>query len=94
MCTKGSKTADTYSIQLKEKKTKNVCYRSCVFVIDLGLIISFKSEIVTKRPPSECFKTFGVIFFFLALETITIAVVNGKTSFMCELSVTCNALWE
>ena len=40
------------------------------------------------------FFTFGVIFFFLALEAITIAVVYGKTSFMGELSVTCNALWE
>ena len=40
------------------------------------------------------FFTFGVIFFFLALEAITIAVVNCKTSFMAELSVTYNALWE
>ena len=59
------------------------------------IVISFNSEIVTKRPPSKCFKTFGVIFFFLALEAITIVVVvNCKTSFMRESSVTCNALWE
>ena len=32
-------------------------------------------------------------FFLLALEA-TIAVVNCKTSFMGELSVRCNALWE
>ena len=32
--------------------------------------------------------------FFLTLKAITIAVVNCKTSFMRELSVTCNALWE
>ena len=32
--------------------------------------------------------------FFLALKAITIAVVNCKTSFMRELSVTSNALWE
>ena len=38
--------------------------------------------------------TFGVIFFFLTHEAITIAVVNCKTSLMCELSVTCNALWK
>ena len=60
----------------------------------MGLVISFNSEIITKRPPSECFKNFGVLFFFLALEAITIAVVNCKTSFMRELSVTCNAVWE
>ena len=32
--------------------------------------------------------------FFLALKAVTITVVNCKTSFMRELSVTCNALWE
>ena len=57
---------------------------------DLGLIISFNSEIITKRPPSKCFLLLESYFFFLALE----AIVNCKTSFMGELSVTCNAHWE
>ena len=35
-----------------------------------------------------------IFFFYLALEAITIAVVNCKTSFMRELSVACYALWE
>ena len=60
----------------------------------MGLIISFNGEIMTNRPPSNCSYTFGVIIFFLALKAVTIAVVNCKTSFMGELSVTCNALWE
>ena len=34
------------------------------------------------------------MFFFFALKAITIAAVNFKASFMCESSVTCNALWE
>ena len=34
------------------------------------------------------------MFFFSALKAITIAAVNFKASFMCESSVTCNALWE
>ena len=34
------------------------------------------------------------MFFFFALKAITIAAVNFQASFMCESSVTCNALWE
>ena len=34
------------------------------------------------------------MFFFFALKAIKIAAVNFKASFMCESSVTCNALWE
>ena len=34
------------------------------------------------------------MFFFFALKAITIAAVTLKASFMCEASVTCNALWE
>ena len=74
--------------------TWNVCYRSCVFIKRFGLVISFNCEIVTKRPPYKCFKTFGVTFFILALVAISFAVVNCKTSFMHWLSVMCNALWE
>ena len=32
--------------------------------LDLGLLITFNSEIVTRRSPSKCFLTFGVIYFF------------------------------
>ena len=34
------------------------------------------------------------MFFFFALKAITIAAVNFNASFMCESSVTCNAIWE
>ena len=36
----------------------------------------------------------SLVFFFFALEAITITPVNCKTSFTRELSVTCNAFWE
>ena len=35
-----------------------------------------------------------MLFFFLALEAITIAAANCKTSFTSESSVTCSAFWE
>ena len=34
------------------------------------------------------------MFFFFALKAITIAAVNFNASFMCESSVTCNAIRE
>ena len=40
------------------------------------------------------FKLLESYIFFLALEGITIAAVNCKTSSMHESSVRCSALWE
>ena len=76
--------------------TWNVHYKCCFFIKRFGPHHQFHNEIVTKRLQSNCFLIFRVIsFFFLVLEAITIAAVKCKTSFMRELSVTCNnALWE
>ena len=39
-------------------------------------------------------KRLSYVVFFLALEAITIAAANCKTSFTSESSVTCSAFWE
>ena len=54
----------------------------------------FNSEIVTKRLHSNCFLNFWSHIFFSALEAITIADVNCKTSFIRKSSVPCNEPWE
>ena len=68
-------------------------------------ILSFRNEIWASSSVSTVklsLKDFILIivfkllepFFFSALEAITIAAANCKTSFMRESSVTCNALWN
>ena len=53
-------------------------YYYCLIVI---IICSFNSEMVTvNRPPTKCFQTFWVLFFVLALEAVTIAVINTVNS--------------
>ena len=63
---------------------------------DLGLNISFNSEIVTKRLHSYCFKLLESDIPLLGTGSHNnIAAANCKTSsFMRVSSVTCNALWE
>ena len=76
--------------------TWNVHYRSCVFIVKE--IWASSSVSIVKSSPKDyllnVFKLLETYFFFLALEAITIAVVNCKTSFMWESSVMCNALWK
>ena len=51
--------------------------------------------VARKSPRSEWVKlSESYVLFFLALEVITVAAVNCKTSFMRESSITCNAVWE
>ena len=98
MCTKVSKTQDSSVIQLKEYVCSLETFTTdLVFSSrDLGLIISFTVKLSLKDYILIMLflKFWSHMFFFLLLEAITIPAVNCTTSFMCESSVTRNALWE
>ena len=90
-----SKTPDTCSIQLKKKKKKNFSLQIFCFRKELWASSSVSIVKLSLKDHLLMFLNFlSHNIFFLALKAMTIAVVNCKTSFISELSVTCNALWE